>query len=160
MFWQYLKKKKITKKFIPRGNKTNNALILHLDYLQKLLCMKELRFLRDDGDILTPGGEKNPTPPKTTTTHTKTHTTAILWKRKQIQTAGLVLSSSWQLSGGWEAVFWYDAGLNIDFSKQFCYPLTLQCHHLHYLRQPLSTHWQVQNSFKHASPKNSNPYSL
>lgn len=55
-----IKKKKITKKFIPRGNKTNNALILHLDYLQKLLCMKELRFLRDDGDILTPGGEKTP----------------------------------------------------------------------------------------------------
>lgn len=63
-------KKKITKKFIPRGNKTNNALILHLDYLQKLLCMKELRFLRDDGDILTPEGEKKP---HTTKNHHHTH---------------------------------------------------------------------------------------
>lgn len=145
-----IKKKKKNKKFIPRGNK-NNAMILHWDTLQKLPCMKELRFPRDDEDILSPGGNKIHHQ-KNIITQTKIHTRATLWKKRQIQTAELVLSLSLKLSGGWQAGTMQ--GWTLIFSKQFCYPLTLQCHHPHQLRQPLSTHWQMQNGFKHAFPEN------
>lgn len=93
--------------------------------------------------------------------HKKTHTTAILWKRRQLQTAELVLSSSWQLSGGWEAVFWYDAGLNIHFfqtvllSSHFAMPPPTWAKTTS--KYPLTDAEQFN---KQAFPENSNPYSV